>query len=76
MYGINLVYREKKNYDVYLSAILREKILMDAGNLPDDIRDKASTAATDTALVNSSYRLSKRTYAPFYEVLADSLRRR
>ena len=74
LYGIKLAYHEKTSYDIYLPAILREKIYIEANALPDDIREKAVSEATDSALVNTTYRLSKRKNTQFLSELAAAYR--
>lgn len=70
LYGIKLAFHEKTSYDIYLPAILREKIYMEANMLPEDDREKAVSEATDSAFVNTVYRLSKGKKTQFLSELA------
>lgn len=76
LYGIKLAFHEKTSYDIYLPAILREKIYMEANMLPDDIREKVVSEATDSALVNATYRMSKRKNTQYISELAEAHRLR
>jgi O-antigen ligase len=73
LYGIKLAFHEKTSYDIYLPAILREKIYMEANMIPDDSREKAMSEATDSAFVNEAYRLSKGKRTHFLTELTSSL---
>lgn len=76
LYGIKLAFHEKTSYDIYLPAILREKIYMEANMILDDSREKAMTISTDSAFVNETYRRSKSKKTPFLSELTSSLRAR
>jgi O-antigen ligase len=76
VYGIKLSWREKNSYDVFLPAILREKIYSDSLSFPSDIRRQAISIAADTARVDSIYRLSKTHRVSFEAAFADVIRNR
>ncbi|CAN5536380.1 hypothetical protein BH11BAC1_BH11BAC1_06440 [soil metagenome] len=76
IYGIKLSGQEKKSYDVYLPAILREKIYVDSAFFKSEIRQQALALATDTGFVNSSYRDSKSTNAGLIETISAMIQRR
>ncbi|MEO8087928.1 MAG: O-antigen ligase family protein [Bacteroidota bacterium] len=76
IYGIRLSGQEKKSYDVYLPAILREKIYMDSAFFKSEIRPQALALATDTGFVNGAYRDSKSTNIGFLETISGIIKRR
>ncbi len=76
LYGIKLTSQDKRSYDAYLPAILREKIFSAMDKFPEDFREKATVFATDTSFVKTAYTHSKTANVPFLEVLSDSLRMR
>ena len=76
VYGIRLNFQEKKSYDVYLPAILREKIFKDTELFPTVIRPEVLSLANDTQQVNTFYRKAKSAGAPFPEIITESLSQR
>jgi O-antigen ligase len=73
LYGIKLNGSERKSYNVYLPAILREKINSTAEIFPLEIRKRILASAADSAMAVSVYRRSKASYLPFEKQLEDSV---
>jgi len=75
IYGIKLSYQEQKSYDVFLPAILREKIYSYADSFPGDVREKIIAAAADAHFTVPLYNRSRSGSTSFEKLLEDSVRK-